>query len=76
MKNKIHQQTIKAINSKILSTTILIQERYPELIKFLNEMPVTIPDEQNPEITIKTLKEYHDSLETLLNDYIIQHRQL
>jgi len=43
---------------------------HPELMKFLNEMPVTIPNEENPKITIESLETYYDSLVTLLDEYI------
>ena len=54
------------INAKILAITKQISEQHPELLAFLNEMPVTIPDETNPEITDKILRDYYDSLEKIL----------
>lgn len=53
----------------ILKTTQLIQDRYPELAPFISEMPVTIPDQGNPEITLDTLEAYDDSLKALLAKY-------
>ena len=47
--------------------------KYPELSKYLGEMPVTIPDSTNSEINIKTLKEYYDSLISLLKKYAPSH---
>jgi hypothetical protein len=58
------------LNSKILEITMTIQENYPELSKYLDEMPVTIPDEKDPEINKKNLKAYYDSLTSLLQNYI------
>ena len=66
-------ESINDLNLKITNITMLIQEKYPELINFLNEIPITIPKEQNPEINIQVLKDYFNSLDTLLKDYIIVH---
>lgn len=63
----------KDLNSKILNITLKINDLYPELSKYLEEMPVTIPDEENPEITIKNLQTYYDSLNSMLNKYILEH---
>ena len=62
-------ETEKIINEKIIAITRKIQEKYPELIPFLNEMPVTIPDESSPEITVKILQEYYESLVTMLTKH-------
>ena len=59
-------------NAKILIITMKIKDQYPELSKFINEMPVTIPDEKDPEITIKNLKVYYESLTSMLNKYILE----
>jgi len=67
------QQTEHDWNSKILKITMRIRDQYPELTKYLEEMSVTIPDENNPEITLKNLKAYYDSLNSLLNTYILEH---
>ncbi|MDN3677631.1 hypothetical protein QWY90_09915 [Flavobacterium paronense] len=50
-----------------------IRKEFPELIKFLNEMPETIPDALHPEITIKILQDYFNSLENLLLKYAPNH---
>lgn len=61
------------LNAAILKITTLIQVEYPELIKYLNEMPVTIPDIENPEINLTILKEYYNSLVSLLSKYAPNH---
>lgn len=53
------------MNSEILKKILLIKKQYPELSKFIEEMPITIPDETNPEITLRNLTSYSDSLYTL-----------
>jgi len=66
-------ETEKELNAKILAITLLIQKSHPELSKFLNEMPVTIPDEKKPDISAETLREYYESLTALLKKYNIVH---
>jgi hypothetical protein len=58
------------INAKILKITMTIQDKYPELSKFLTEMPVSIPNKVHPQINLKNLNDYYLSLEVLLNKYV------
>lgn len=62
-------KTEKEINQAIVEITMKIQNENPELIKYLSEMPVTIPDIDQPQITIKVLSDYYKSLENLLKKY-------
>lgn len=64
-------ETQKEWNEKILKTSIKIKEQYPELSKYLEEMPTTIPDKKYPKITLLNLKQYFESLDSLLNKYIM-----
>jgi len=41
-------ETEEQINAKIMKVTMVIQENYPELSKYLNEMPITIPIDSRP----------------------------
>ena len=66
-------QVEKKITEKILKITMTIGDYYPELSKYLNEMPETIPDVSNPEIDKKILLEYYNSLDSMLKDYIPNH---
>jgi hypothetical protein len=63
------EQIEKDLNSKILEITMRIMEHYPELSHYLEEMPVTVPTESDPEITLNQLRSYYDSLNSLLNKY-------
>jgi len=54
---------------KILAITLEIEQNHPELSKFLNEMPVTIPNDLSPELDYKILIEYYESLKSLLKEY-------
>lgn len=60
-------KTEKELNEKIMSLTSKIRDERPELIKYLDEMPITIPNGDDPEITHKILKGYIESLKNLLN---------
>lgn len=62
------------INVKIMKITMVIQENYPELSKYLNEMPVTVPIEQHPEINNTNLEKYYESLLALFRNYVAEHQ--
>jgi len=63
------------LNSKILKITMTIKDHHPELSKYLEEMPATIPNKENPEITLKNLSQYYESLNSMLNKYLLEHPQ-
>ncbi|MFM9989187.1 hypothetical protein [Flavobacterium sp.] len=69
-------KTEAELNENILKITMTIRNEFPELIKYLNEMKVTIPDVKTPEISNKILKDYYDSLENLLRKYAPNHPSL
>lgn len=54
-------------NEKIMSLIDLLKEDHPELINFLDEIPMTIPDDIDPHITVNILKEYYQTLQNLEN---------
>ena len=66
----------KTLNEKILKITNKIRIEHPELLKYLNEMTVTIPDVNNPEMNNKVLQDYYNSLEEMLKKYITNHQIL
>jgi hypothetical protein len=66
-------KTEQALTNDILKITMMINEKFPELSKYITEMPVTIPDMDNPEINIKNLSDYKESLENLLKKYAKGH---
>ena len=63
-------KTEKELNTAILNITMKIKEQSPELSKYILEMPVTIPNMENPEINRKALQDYYNSLEIFLKDYV------
>lgn len=68
-----HDDAEKDLNAKILKVTMIIKDKYPELSKYIEEMPVTIPNEKFPEITLDNLKVYFESLNLMLNKYKLEH---
>ena len=65
--------TEKELNLKITEITMLIRDKYPELSKYIAEMPDTIPNDNNPEMGVETLLEYYNSLESLVSNYDHEH---
>jgi hypothetical protein len=59
----------------ILKVTMKIKIQFPELSKYILEMPETIPNVENPKINREVLQEYYDSLCFLLKDYLDNHIQ-
>ncbi len=66
----------KELNAAILKIITTIKNEFPELMKFLNEMPNTIPDIKNPVINKKNLQDYCNSLENLLRKYAPNHSSI
>ncbi len=54
---------------KIMDLIGKINDKHPELAKYLDEMPMTIPDLKNPTIDLAVLEAYHNSLCILLKKY-------
>ena len=70
------EQTEKDLNARILKITMMIKDHYPELSQFLEEMPVTVPTENDPEITLNHLKSYYESLISMLNKYKVDYSKI
>lgn len=61
------------LNKEINELSMTIQQKYPELSDYLDEMTITIPNIEKPRINIENLNDYYDSLTSLLDNYIRQH---
>jgi hypothetical protein len=59
-------KTEKELNEKIIELTNEIREKRPELVKYIDEMPIAQPNDNDPEINEKNLKDYVVSLKNLL----------
>jgi AAA15 family ATPase/GTPase len=68
-----YEQIENDLNSKILKITMKIKDHYPELSQYLEEMPVTVPSENEPEITLNHLRSYYESLNSVLNKYKVDY---
>ena len=75
-KHVAYEHIEKDLNSKILNITMRIKDHYPELSKYLEEMPVTVPSENDPEITLNNLKLYYESLNSILNKYKVDYPKI
>lgn len=60
----------KAINNKISRMTLKIQEDCPEIYKYIDEMPDTLFKHTDPEITLRNLNNYHDSLVQMYENFL------
>ena len=66
-------KTEKDLNYDILKITMIIQGSFPELSRYLEEMPVKMPDPGNMEVTAKNLSDYYDSLDGQQHAYVKEH---
>lgn len=55
------------LEQNILSISNTIRQEFPELIQYLEDMP--IDNALKEDVTIKHLKEYYQSLQTLMTKY-------
>jgi len=60
------------LNKEIATLTTKIKNEFPELVKYLEEIPQTIPDIGKPEINMKSLEQYKETLENLIKKYTSQ----
>jgi len=73
VKKVSYDDIVQDLNSKIMEITMIIKDKYPELLKYLDEMPITIPAEKKPKITLKNLSAYYESLNSVLAKYKLEH---
>jgi Na+/phosphate symporter len=62
-------ETQNNLIKSIFSTTKKIQEEYPELTKYLVEMPEHFLDNPENGVNTQELKNYLESLEDIVNKY-------
>ncbi|MFT4830584.1 MAG: hypothetical protein ACI815_000218 [Psychroserpens sp.] len=60
--------------TEITQLTSNIETNYPELYRFLDENPCTIPNESHPNMDQTTLMAYLDSLKQLLKHHLETHK--
>jgi hypothetical protein len=75
-KSMAHEHLEKELNAKILEVTMKIKDHFPELLKYLDEIPITILSEKNPQITLSHLNGYYESLNSILNKYKLNYPKI
>lgn len=66
-------KTKHELTDEIETTISCIKKNYPELIKYLDEMPITIPNNGKPIINSNILNNYLLSLKDLIDKYESNH---
>jgi len=66
---------LKTILKEISDITYTIEKDYPELYKYLDEEPITIPAFQHPNMNKKLMKEYLEGLKQVLKQYMKTHQK-
>ena len=59
-------KNLQSILTQITQLTTNIETNYPELYRFLDENPMTIPSMNHPHIDSKVMQDYLESLKQLL----------
>lgn len=65
--------SLDELNDKILKIKVHIAEKFPELSKLLDEMPLTAPENGCSTVCFYDLNEYYNSLEAILIKYKLEH---
>ena len=52
-----------------MALTETIKSKFPEVYRNLNEMPITIPNTDVPEVKVKQLQDYAESLKKLITTH-------
>jgi hypothetical protein len=66
---------LKSIQKEITQLTFTIESKYPELYRFLDEEPITIPNMARPEIDTEIMQDYLESLKQILENYKGSHKR-
>ena len=64
-----------SILTEISRVTRDIEDNYPELYKYIDENPMTLPDESQPDVDNQAFKEYLESLKSMLAEYKKKHQK-
>lgn len=66
------KKDVEALREKILEITEIINVKFPELVKFLDEMPLILPNDKHTKVSLQDLSEYYQSLDSVLKKYEIE----
>lgn len=64
---------LQQLSKEINELTLKIEQEYPELYKYLDENPITIPN-NGGEMTTKSFSDYLNSLKEILNHHMQTHK--
>lgn len=67
-------KTEKQLNSDILKMTMKIREAYPELLKYMSEIPFKISYAVSNTLNLIALHDYFDSLHMIYKKYATNHQ--
>ncbi|MBU2945353.1 hypothetical protein [Zobellia uliginosa] len=67
-------KNLHKILSEIVQLTTLIETKYPELYRSLDENPMTLPVNEHPHMDKVVMQEYLESLKQLLQHYLDEHK--
>lgn len=68
-------RTQNELTAEITKLTSMIQDKYPELYRNLDENPVTIPNAENPTVDEKEMSEYLEGMIQSLRKMIVNHEK-
>jgi hypothetical protein len=63
------------LNKEISKITLKIRKEYPELIKYLDEIPVNFSFNLEDGVNKKEMQEYLNSLNNLISTYSQEHKK-
>ncbi|BAO55262.1 MULTISPECIES: hypothetical protein [Flavobacteriaceae] len=66
---------IQKLTQEINELTVRIEHEYPELYRYLDENPITIPVDDEAKPTIKSFADYLESLKSILEKYMESHNK-
>ena len=66
-------ENFQEIIKKIETLTLKIETKYPELYRFLEENPITIPSKTHSDTDIKAMQDYLESLKQLFKHHLETH---
>ena len=66
---------IQKLTQEINELTVRIEHEYPELYRYLDENPITIPVDDEAKPTHKSFVEYLESLKSILEKYVKSHNK-
>ena len=72
--NQNKMKTATEWNQAIIDITMEIQKKFPELSKYIKEMPVKISGKDKEGIDSKSLMEYYNSLVKMVKEYSKSHQ--